>query len=422
MKRSKPKTNPRRAAPTPASPLCTPQCETVLLAVTGMSPAVLTETVWALAHPRQRQAIVIPDRVIVLTTTQGAEQIRNQLLQPAQGGTSIWGSLLSSLQRDGLSVEGRLRFGDSDSHIRIFSRYDGSTPIPLKEVATEQDNEAVGDSILAAIWGEVEKPDTQIIASIAGGFKTMSALLMSCMSLIGRPEHRITHVLVDAPFDDPKLHPRFYFPSQPQVRLFQGDIPFSADKARVVLMDVPFVALRRLFAKYLVKKPRSYRELVAHCKDSQAVSPGSHIRKVVVMCKTFQIKVNDGQPVKLPPTLFMVTRFFAEARRENLQFSKFRDAFAAYADFLDKVLQSSPVSRHQYTLKKHSEECREDVKKSKDPAASGDADYKRLTHTLNALRERLGNAGNDADILAKVLPEGGRPGLDLRPEQIAITD
>ena len=28
-----------------------PESEIVLLAVTGMSPAVLTETIWALAHP-----------------------------------------------------------------------------------------------------------------------------------------------------------------------------------------------------------------------------------------------------------------------------------------------------------------------------------------------------------------------------------
>ncbi len=395
--------------------------QTVLVAVTGMAPAVLTETVWALAHPRQGQATVIPDRVIVLTTTRGAKEIREQLLQAAKGCTSVWESLLSTLQCEGLPVEGRLRFGDSGSHIRIFSRYDGSTPVPLQELATEEDNEAVGDSILNAIWGEVEKPNTQIIASIAGGFKTMSALLMSCMSLIGRPEHRITHVLVDTPFDDLKLRPRFYFPSQPQSRLLLGEDPFFADKARVVLMDVPFVALRRLFADYLVEKPRTYSELVAHCKHSAAVLPASRIKELVIMRRTFQIKVN-GQPVKLAPTLFMVTRFFAEARRENLCFSKFRDAFAAYTDSLEKALRSSSVPRYRETLERHLQGCREDVKKSKEPAASGDADYRRLTHILNPLRDRLRHVGGDAAILAELLPEGGRPYLDLDPNQIAITD
>ena len=38
---------------------------TVLIALCGLSPAVITETVWALAH---ESPAILPDRVIVLTT------------------------------------------------------------------------------------------------------------------------------------------------------------------------------------------------------------------------------------------------------------------------------------------------------------------------------------------------------------------
>ena len=38
-----------------------------LLAVTGMSPAILTETIWALAHLEG----IIPARIIAVTTTVG---------------------------------------------------------------------------------------------------------------------------------------------------------------------------------------------------------------------------------------------------------------------------------------------------------------------------------------------------------------
>ena len=50
---------------------------TILLAVSGMSPAILTETVWALAREKPR---IVPDEVIVLTTTAGARDIETQLL------------------------------------------------------------------------------------------------------------------------------------------------------------------------------------------------------------------------------------------------------------------------------------------------------------------------------------------------------
>ena len=38
---------------------------TILIAGTGTSPAVLTETVWALAHQKKP---VVPDEIVVLTT------------------------------------------------------------------------------------------------------------------------------------------------------------------------------------------------------------------------------------------------------------------------------------------------------------------------------------------------------------------
>ena len=44
----------------------------VLVAGMGTSPAVLTETVWALAH--QKPAI-IPDEIVVLVTKSGKEKL-----------------------------------------------------------------------------------------------------------------------------------------------------------------------------------------------------------------------------------------------------------------------------------------------------------------------------------------------------------
>ena len=75
MKSKKVKPHPRdsgsSATPTQdrKSEIANSKSEIVLLAVTGMSPAVLTETVWALAQERPP---IIPNRVVVLTTLAAA--------------------------------------------------------------------------------------------------------------------------------------------------------------------------------------------------------------------------------------------------------------------------------------------------------------------------------------------------------------
>ena len=45
----------------------------ILIAGMGTSPAVLTETVWALAHQKKP---IVPDEIVVLTTKSGKDALR----------------------------------------------------------------------------------------------------------------------------------------------------------------------------------------------------------------------------------------------------------------------------------------------------------------------------------------------------------
>jgi hypothetical protein len=64
-------------------------------------------------------------------------------------------------------------------------------------------------------------------------------------------------------------------------------------------MDVPFVALRKLFDAYVLNKPRSYRELVAECRETAAELP-SLVLKLAFLNDRFAILINQ-QNVPLPP-------------------------------------------------------------------------------------------------------------------------
>ena len=136
---------------------------TVLVAGIGTSPAVLTETLWALA---MRTPQIIPDEICVLTTTTGRVAIEKHLFD--SGG---WQRLQKALAKSGVPVEGRLRFGLGGEFIRIPSTADGSAE--LADITSDEDNSLVADFFLSTIRQFTEDPTTILYTSIAGGRKTM---------------------------------------------------------------------------------------------------------------------------------------------------------------------------------------------------------------------------------------------------------
>src|SRR5437870_4138237 len=83
-----------------------PPSEIILLAVTGMSPAVLTETVCTLA---KETPPVIPNRVVVITTAAGQQCIQKELFAPVPeyNGECVWDALRAALKKLGGDLTGK---------------------------------------------------------------------------------------------------------------------------------------------------------------------------------------------------------------------------------------------------------------------------------------------------------------------------
>jgi CRISPR-associated protein (TIGR02584 family) len=113
------------------------QPHTILLAVTGMSPAVLTETVWALAH---ETPAVIPNEIIVLTTSVGEKAIQEQLFGPDQ----VWQNLRNALLKPKSAPsrrDNRLVFGPNPSHVKVFHQVaENGQPTPLSTIDSLEQN------------------------------------------------------------------------------------------------------------------------------------------------------------------------------------------------------------------------------------------------------------------------------------------
>jgi CRISPR-associated protein (TIGR02584 family) len=224
---------------------------TTLVAVTGLSPAIVTETLWALA--KQKPA-VIPEKIVFITTITGAARLDQQIFtpKPEWGGLSVWDALRKSLK----APAGTL-VAEAPAVITMPDPAKGRTTL-LDDIRTPEENAAAAEFIFGRIWDVVRDKNQRLIASVAGGRKTMGALLHSAVSLIGRETDLLTHILVDSPFDS---LPGFFFPGQPG-----GDLRDREEnahpprKARLILASVPFVPLRNRF-KELDDLPGSFLNL-----------------------------------------------------------------------------------------------------------------------------------------------------------------
>lgn len=236
--------------PDPESPQNYPR--RVLLAVTGLSPQIVTETLYALAVAREPKWI--PTEVQVLTTAPGAENVRLNLLSEKPG----W---FHRLCRD--YALPRIAFSVGDIH--VICRPDGTA---LEDIRDNADNVAAADFVTEHVRALTADERTSLHVSIAGGRKTMGFFLGYALSLFGRPQDRLSHVLVSAPFES---HQDFYYPS-PETRVLQ--VPkqaLDAKDAKVWLGDIPFVRLRDGLPDTLLAGISRFSESVAAAQ--QALAP-----------------------------------------------------------------------------------------------------------------------------------------------------
>ncbi len=166
----------------------------VLLAVLGLSPQVLTETLYALALAGEEG---LPHEVHVLTTQVGAQRTLTQLLAPGSG----WFHRLT--QDYGLPP---IKFEASTVHV-----LKGALGQELQDIRSAADNALLADQISDLVRAFTQDAHTSLHVSLAGGRKSMAFFAGYALSLWGRPQDRLSHVLVSEPFES---SPEFYYPSR----------------------------------------------------------------------------------------------------------------------------------------------------------------------------------------------------------------
>jgi CRISPR-associated protein (TIGR02584 family) len=370
-----------------------------------MTPAVLTETIWALAHENPP---VIPDRVVAVTTTRGKRLMEQELFTPASdGGLDLWQTLRQELLGGQNPNDQRLIL-DPIREITAPNSRTGRNEA-LEDFRTSDENAAMANFVLDQVRGLVETPSIQLITSIAGGRKTLGALLYACMSLLGRESDRLTHVLVNEPFDSFGLSPRFYFPKQPiqSLKTAEGKL-VTAKHANIDLGDIPFVPLRNLFERDLIRKPYSFTELVERCRHKVNEVASRNVNLTIWRHRR-EIEVN-GLRVQTSNFQQVLLLFLAETGNALVlaKITKFNSAIEPLKLFANQLY----AKRKPNDFNDWRGEAR----------LPENIDDQNLRRSLNELKEKLRDAGPEAVALIQALPGRGRFSLDLPPTAITVRD
>lgn len=162
----------------------------ILVAVTGASPQVLTETLYAL----YTQGKIFPQEVYVITTQNAKDILVEGLFHDGH-----WQRLITDYQMPAIKFD--------ESHIWLIADDEGRV---LDDAKAEADQTIMADFITRKTAELTADPDCSVHASLAGGRKTMAFYMGYAMSLYGREQDALSHVFVNDEFEFVK---DFYYPT-----------------------------------------------------------------------------------------------------------------------------------------------------------------------------------------------------------------
>lgn len=359
----------------------------ILLAVTGLAPQIVTETLYGLVTAKPP---FIPDEIHIITTAEGAERAKLTLLSKEPG----WFYRL--LKDYNLP---NIQFSEQQIHVAK-----DSNGIELTDIRTPKDNEQVANFITEHIRQLTERADTALHVSIAGGRKTMGFYLGYALSLYGRPQDRLSHVLVSSPFES---NPGFFYPT-PESHIIHthppDSRPLDTHKAEVTLAEIPFVRLRQDLPTRMISKSFSFQDTV-EAAQQKSLQP-----KLQINMEKQSIKAGEER-LYLSPAEFAFYSWLA--KRAHQQQPPIR--------WTDEGLHQEYLAHYQRIVGEMSGDY-ERVKEALKNGMTKEYFDQRKSKTNGALKDALGERAAEVYLIRSF---GTRPrsrfGLGVPPEQIAIT-
>lgn len=287
----------------------------ILIAVTGASPQVLTETIYAL----HTQGKPMPETVYVITTEDSKQTLENGLF--VQG---YWDKLITDYQLSPITFH--------SDNIWVISDDNGNALVDAKGI---DDQSIMADFITRKVAKLTQDNDVAIHASIAGGRKTMAFYMGYAMSLYGREQDVLSHVFVNDEFE---FVSDFYYPT-PTDCFIQGKLgkTINAKEATVTLAEIPFVRMRRQVDERIINQMEEH----SFSKTVSALNSANNAKTQVIISTTEKTTEVAGIKIPLTGKSLAIYLFFLlkEERKETLgrYFEDDKSQTAHYLNVLDKM-------------------------------------------------------------------------------------
>lgn len=248
--------------------------KTILLAIMGTSPQVLTETLYAI----HMQGKPFPDEVYLITSANAKKKAIEWLFEKGQ---------IEVLKAHHNLPDFKFEL----SHILLMEHDDGEAVFDGRE---EEDQQSIADSVTRIVAKFTADENCRIHASIAGGRKTMAFYMGYAMSIFGREQDILSHVFVSKEFE---FSDQFFFPTLTDNYIAHHNKVLNTKDAEVNLAEIPFVRMRNMVDQSFINRieSNSFSKTVALLntyKDKKV--------RALIISKKKCIAVN-GIEIKLPP-------------------------------------------------------------------------------------------------------------------------
>ncbi len=244
----------------------------ILICVTGLTPQIVTETFFCLTVQKKIKI----DELYVLSTLRGKEVLLGKDKSSNTPNTTLKDELnsLCSLYK----IQKPL-FENNEKHI-ITAKEES---IELHDIRTDKENILFPNRTAAFLREKTADPGTTLYCSISGGRKTMSVHLASALSLFGRENDKLLHILTGEEFE------------------FKGFYPKTKKEAKALeLSEIPFIRLRYVLGDE-INYSKSYYDFVEQTQKQLQLLTDK--RKLVLKTESKEIKFGINT-VKLEPVEF----------------------------------------------------------------------------------------------------------------------
>ena len=204
----------------------------ILIAITGLTPQIVTETLFALSVQKQ----IDIDEIFIVTTKRGKIVIEGRDKSETTPSVPLKKEIKNlcndyEIKQPKFTLKKNVVVAEEES-------------LELFDIRNDKENKLFPNKLAELIKKIASDKNVTIHASLSGGRKSMSAHLALALSLFARSQDKLYHILTSEEFEFKNFYPKS-----------------RKEERALVIAEIPFVRLRSLNAPIL-KSGLSYSNIV----------------------------------------------------------------------------------------------------------------------------------------------------------------